>query len=44
MGASARALAVFATAVGMLSSLITLTAGPAVARAAGQAPPSVTMA
>ena len=44
MSASARALAVFATTVGTLSSLITLTAGPALARGAGHAPPSVTMA
>jgi hypothetical protein len=44
MGASARALAVCATTVGMLGSLITLTAGPALARDTGQAPPSVTMA
>ena len=44
MGASARALTVFATTVGTLSSLITLTAGPAVARGEGQAPPSMTMA
>ena len=43
MGASARTLAVFATTVGTLSSLITLTAGPALARGTGHAPPSVTM-
>jgi hypothetical protein len=44
MGASARALAVFATTVGTLSSLIVLTAGPALARGAGHARPSVMMA
>jgi hypothetical protein len=41
MGASARTLAVFAATMATLSSLITLTAGPALARGAGQALPGV---